>query len=111
MSVSQKVLYCPHGGKPHIHQGTPKKFSGDEYLVISPTLTVFYNITKNTPNAKLSKIGGILSNIPGDAIIVCEDEKDIKDIPEVWINRASGDSNSGSSTSHGDRNISVSGKS
>lgn len=59
----------------------------DEFLVISPTLSVLFNGDKPTPNRNLKKFGGILAKIQGEAMIfACDPETGANvDIPENFL--------------------------
>lgn len=47
----------------------------DEHLVISPHHVLLYNIDKDTPNPYLQPYGYVMSNIPGDAMVIQHDDK------------------------------------
>lgn len=68
------VLKCPQYSPPALVDQNEGCYG--EYLVISPEYFVCYNINQKdlTPNVNLSKYGGVLYNIPGDAIICKSDE-------------------------------------
>lgn len=83
---SNLCLYFPHAGEPVYRKGFPEGFIGDDYLVISPNLTVLYNNFQDTPNAALAKLGYNLSNISGDAVIVYDEDRE-KDIPEDTLEK------------------------
>ena len=69
-----KVLKCPQHSAPHLVDEHTDSY--EEYLAISPEYFVMYKINREdvTPNINLAKYGGVLYNIPGDAIICKSDE-------------------------------------
>jgi hypothetical protein len=66
-----KVLWFPHSGEPQIVQRPSLPF--EESLYLGPGFVLLYNLDRYSPNASLKKFGRIVSNIPGDAILICED--------------------------------------
>lgn len=70
-----KVLKCPQRSSPFLVDEGEDRYG--EYLIISPEYFICYNINSEdlTPNINLTKYGGVLCNIPGDAII-CKNNDD-----------------------------------
>ena len=72
--TSFTILFCPQHGKCSL-----RKYSSElrlsEYLQISPSHLVMYDIhpRDTTPNQTLTSFGGIVANLPGDAIILKSD--------------------------------------
>lgn len=79
MDVNLKMWCIPHDGKPYFITQTLKKVRRyDEGLSLSENLTLMYNTNRVLPNPNLSKFGQVLSDIPGDALLIDEDG----DIPD-----------------------------
>jgi len=78
--MSYKVWYVKHGesGKIVPRNQVPKFF--EEGLSLSPNHTMLYNINKSSPNPYLAKFGYIVQNIPGDAVVIYEEEGRPKNI-------------------------------
>lgn len=75
-----RVWFVKHGESPSfVHVKKVPHF--DEYAMISPDHILFYNMNKDKPNPYLQQFGYIMSNIPGDAMIVCETDEGEEDIP------------------------------
>ena len=76
-----RVWFVKHGdvGKFVEQKNIPDNF--DEGLSLGPGYTLLYNLDKFTPNPYLQKFGYIVTNIPGDAVVIYEDNDRIKDIP------------------------------
>lgn len=74
-----RVWFVKHGESPKfINVNNIPHF--DEYLVISPEHILFYNLDKKVPNSYLQQFGFVMSNIPGDAMVVYETDDKLKDI-------------------------------
>lgn len=71
------LTWCvPHKGMPmFVKYSIADMPLFDEYVVISPSLVVYYNTNKDVPNPYLQKYGHILRNILGDAIVIACDEE------------------------------------
>lgn len=72
MTMEQSFLMwvVPHEGMPMFRKYTIGDMPlFDEYVIISSSLAVYFNINKNSANANLQHFGHVLQNIPGDAII------------------------------------------
>lgn len=85
------LLYCPQHGPARIVANFDTKCM-DEYLSVSPYHCVMYKINRQDmkPNETLAKLGGIVANIPGDAVVLRTDDegRDI-DIEEDILARLS----------------------
>ena len=81
MDRNKNVMYFPHSGKPQLRKGEPKNFVGTEFLAISENLFLLYDMTHlPVPNEELSKLG--FSNIPGNAVLICEEGENRLDVPD-----------------------------
>ena len=89
MDSKKRVLFFPHSGKPKFMKGVGD-FKGSDFLAISETLFVLYDITHNTPNAEMAKFGYIFSNIPGNAVLISENGDSPLDIPLDILKRLPG---------------------
>jgi GTP cyclohydrolase III len=79
-----KALFCPQNGVAKIVHYN-KLPTMEEYLTISEYHSVIYNINRvdTSPNKTLTMYGGILENIPGDAIILqCDSDGETVNIDD-----------------------------
>lgn len=77
------ALHFPHHQAPFVVKHSSDIASMEEYLSLSPNHCLLYNINRSdpTPNEGLAKYGGIVTNIPGDAVLIkCDEEGENVDI-------------------------------
>ena len=74
-----KVWYVPHGDCPEfVDYDSDRLFDESLSLSDEPPICVLYTIDKTTPNPYVAKFGQIFRNIPGDLMLIYENE----DVPE-----------------------------
>jgi len=75
-----RVWYVKHGSNPEFVKWDTISGTFDESLAISPNHFTFYNLNKSTPNPYVAKFGYIFSNLPGDVVVVYENDDGMADI-------------------------------